>query len=86
MPAMAEMYNLIWIRATRILATFMSFFFFSKPLFISIQNISYNPWASLVAHIVKNLPAVQEISVRSLGPEDSGEGTPEQAKGLCIRL
>ena len=77
MPAMAEVYNLIWIRATRILATFMSFFFFfSKSLFISIQNISYNPWASLVAQIVKNLPAVQEISVRSLGPEDSGEGNP----------
>ena len=29
-----------------------------------------------VAQTVKNLPAVQEISVLSLGPEDSGEGNP----------
>ena len=27
-------------------------------------------WASLVAQMVKNLPAVQEIQVRSLGRED----------------
>jgi len=30
-------------------------------------------WASLVAQIVKNLPAVQETWVRSLGWEDSQE-------------
>ena len=28
------------------------------------------PWASLVAHLVKNLPAIPEIWVRSLGWED----------------
>ena len=31
------------------------------------------PWASLVAQSVKNLPAVQEIRVRSLGWEDTLE-------------
>ena len=30
-------------------------------------------WASLMAHLVKNLPAVQETWVRSLGWEDSLE-------------
>ena len=30
----------------------------------------YGIWASLVAHTVKRLPAVQETSVRSLGWED----------------
>ena len=30
-------------------------------------------WASLVVQMVKNLPAVQEIQVRSLGWEDSLE-------------
>ena len=29
-----------------------------------------NKWASLIAQLVKNLPAVQEILVRSLGQED----------------
>ena len=28
------------------------------------------PWASLVAHMVKNLPAMQETWVSSLGQED----------------
>ena len=36
-------------------------------------------WASLVAHLVKNLPAMQEIWVRSLGWEDPLEkGTATQ--------
>ena len=30
-------------------------------------------WASLVAQLVKNLPAMQETQVRSLGQEDSLE-------------
>ena len=30
----------------------------------------YKLWASLVAQLVKNLPAVQETQVRSLGQED----------------
>ena len=28
------------------------------------------PWASLVAHMAKSLPAMQETQVRSLGQED----------------
>ena len=42
-------------------------------------------WASLVAQTVKNLPEMQEMSVRSLGWEDSpGEqtGYPLQYSGL----
>jgi len=34
------------------------------------RDTSY-PWASLVAQMVKNLPAVQEIQVQSLGWEDA---------------
>ena len=30
-------------------------------------------WASLVAQMVKNLPAIQETQVRSLGQEDALE-------------
>ena len=40
------------------------------------EGIGYplqNSWASLVAQMVKNLPAKQEIWVRSLGLEDSPE-------------
>ena len=32
-----------------------------------------NDWASLVAQTAKNLPAVQEMGVRSLGGEDPPE-------------
>ena len=41
-------------------------------------------WASLVAQMVKNLPAVQETLVQSLGWEDPGEGNgyPLQYSGL----
>ena len=42
-------------------------------------------WASLVAQLVKNPPAMQEIWVRSLGWEDSpgeGKGYPLQYSGL----
>ena len=41
--------------------------------------------ASLVAQLVKNLPAMQETWVRSLGWEDSpgeGKGNPLQYSGL----
>ena len=37
------------------------------------EGISYPPqysWISLVAHMVKNLPAMQETWVRCLGQED----------------
>ena len=42
-------------------------------------------WASLVAQLVKNLPAIQETWVQSLGREDSpgeGKGYPLQYSGL----
>ena len=42
-------------------------------------------WASLVAQLVKNLPAMQETWVQSLGWEDSpgeGNGCPLQYSGL----
>ena len=39
--------------------------------------------ASLVAQMVKNMPAVQETWVQSLGPEDSlEEGMPTQSSTL----
>ena len=42
-------------------------------------------WASLVAQLVKNLPAVQETWVQSLGWEDpleKGKATRSQYSGL----
>ena len=40
----------------------------------NILSYAYS-WASLVAHMVKNLPAMWETQVQSLGQEDSpGEG------------
>ena len=37
-----------------------------------MDNLAFSieSWASLVAQLVKNLPATQETWVRSLGPED----------------
>ena len=38
------------------------------------QTAFINPvWASLVAHMAKNLPTMQEIWVQSLGQEDPRE-------------
>ena len=34
------------------------------------RELSKNPWASLVVQLAKNLPAMQETWVRSLGRED----------------
>ena len=43
------------------------------------------PWVSLVAQSVKNLPAVQETRVRSLGWEDSpGEGNGNPLQNPCL--
>ena len=42
-------------------------------------------WASLVAQLVKNLPAMRETWIQSLGPEDypgEGRGYPLQYSGL----
>ena len=44
-------------------------------------------WASLVAQLVKNLPAMQETWVRSLGLEDSlenGKTTPSSIQAWKI--
>ena len=44
-------------------------------------------WASLVAQMVKNLPAMQETEVRSLGEEDPLEkGTAIQSSILAWRI
>ena len=45
------------------------------------------PWASLVAHLVKNLPAIPEIWVRSLGWEDPLEkGKAAHSSTLAWRI
>ena len=42
-------------------------------------------WASLVAQMVKSLPAMQEIWVQSLGWEDfSGEGSGNLLQYSCL--
>ena len=41
--------------------------------------LEWGPWVSLVAQLIKNLPAMQETRVQSLGWEDSlekGKATP----------
>ena len=35
-----------------------------------MKSVYGNIWASLIAQLVKNLPAMQETGVRSLGQED----------------
>ena len=41
-----------------------------RTLSLPITRVSQSPWASLVAQMVKNLPALQETQVQSLGWED----------------
>ena len=44
-------------------------------------------WASLVAEMVKNLPAVQETQVQSLGQEDPlEEGTATRSSVIAWRI
>ena len=54
------------------------------------EGIGYplqSPWASLVAQLVKNPPAMQEIQVQSLGWEDSLEkGTATHSTILAWRI
>ena len=45
-----------------------------------------NPKASLVAQIVKNLPAMQETQVQSLGWKDPGEGNGNPCGILAWRI
>ena len=45
------------------------------------------PWASLVAQMVKSLPAMQETGVRSPGQEDPlGEGIATHSSILAWRI
>ena len=46
----------------------MFFFYYLLPHFFFWGGGS--PWASLVAYMVKNLPAMQETQVQSLDQED----------------
>ena len=56
------------------------------------EGTGYPPqyaWASLVAHLVKNLPAMQETLVQFLGQEDpleKGEVTHSSILGLVLWL
>ena len=59
------------------------------PLHHALCTVLLGSWASLVAQLVKNLPAVWETWVRSLGWEDrrrdlrrEGKGYPLQPPGL----
>ena len=52
---------------------------------IGVRALGEGVWASLVAQLVKNPPAMRETWVRSLGWEDSpgeGKGYPLQYSGL----
>ena len=40
---------------------------------LNLHNITHQLWASLVAQLVKNLPAMQETVVEFLGQEDPME-------------
>ena len=58
-------------------------FIISHVTFLKFLNISKNwlPWGFPVAQMVKNLPAMQETQVQSLGREDvpgKGNGNPRQ--------
>ena len=49
--------------------------------------LNANLWASLVAQLVKNLPAMRETWVRSLGQEDTVEkGKATQSSILAWRI
>ena len=48
----------------------MSYMSYKMITTISLVNIHHLTWASLVAQLVKNLPAVQGTRVRFLGWED----------------
>ena len=51
--------------------------------------MSYLSWASLIAQLVKNLPAMWETPVRFLGQEDpleKGKATHSSIHGLSLQL
>ena len=41
-----------------------------SPVPVNLNSIAEKYWISLVAQMVKNLPAIQETRLRSLGQED----------------
>ena len=51
---------------------------------IQVLKITREYVASLVAQIVKNLPAMQETRVQSLGWEDAGEGNGNPLQYSCL--
>ena len=54
-----------------------------KALHISEERYT-SQWASLVAQTVKNLPAIWETRVRSLGQEDHGGGHGNPLQYSCL--
>ena len=59
----------------------------SKKYFLFFFNTYFSDTASLVAEMVKNLAAMQETGVRSLGQEDSPrEGNGNQSSILAWRI
>ena len=55
--------------------------------FQNFKHFLSSIWASLVAQMVKNLPAIQETSVQPLGWEDSLEkGMATQSSVLAWRI
>ena len=65
------------------------FLFSSPPVFITQLHITgdLSRWASLVALLVKNPPAMQETWVQSLGLEDSlEEGKATRSSILAWRI
>ena len=55
--------------------------------YFSVLDTTNTPWASLVTQTVKNLPAIQETWVQSLGWEDPLEkGTATHSTILVWRI
>ena len=57
----------------------------SELVFSIKKQIRYFSYLTLVAQMVKHLPAMQETRVQSLGPEDSpGEGNGNPLQYSCL--
>ena len=54
-----------------------------KALHISEERYT-SQWAFLVAQMIKNLPAIQETQVQSLGQEDPGGGHGNPLQYSCL--
>ena len=64
--------------AVGILASWLHHFHMSRWLILCVT------WASLVVHLVKNLPAVQETQIQSLGWEDPLEKGTATHSSICV--